>query len=141
MYKFCQCKNGTHKINANTNKKVDVNSDKVDLESDKNSFIVNCNSKKVYLASNPPPDAGQHEHDEDLQLIAKNNNNDDPNAKVKDEKDDKKKKPKKEEDDFESIWSIFGIKSQATGIKSTKHEQMLFIIFTQSILVLLAYFF
>lgn len=39
VYKFCQCKNGTHKINPNND------------QSGKSAFTVDCNIKKVYTQS------------------------------------------------------------------------------------------
>ena len=119
MYKFCQCKNGTHKISSSTNKQ-----DKDD------SFVVNCNSKKVYLSSNPPPNTEQHEHDEDIKVNTKN-----PIESInKHDTENKSKKPKKDEEVLDSIWSIFGIKN-SSGSASTnlKQQQITCMIFSQSI--------
>jgi len=86
IYKFCQCKNGTHKIISNSNE---------------NSFKVDCNMKKVYpLASTGGSDTKTEEGGHKKKS---------PQPK----KTDKPNVDKTEE--TKSIWSIFGINTSSAS--------------------------
>lgn len=93
VYKFCQCKNGTHKISSSNND-----------ASDKYSFTIDCNIKKVY-----PNSAMLKENDDSrVKTVTKI-----INKQKEHEKDDKKN----------TIWSIFDMNSSA--ITSPKSSSIL----------------
>lgn len=104
VYKFCQCKNGTHKINTNH----DLN--------DKYSFTVDCNTKTVTSPLGSLP----KETDDSVKPYTK------VTPKVTDNVDDKI--------DKNTIWSIFGINSSAAPSYTTSSSNyicmLILIVFT-----------
>ena len=103
IYKFCQCKNGTHKVFTSPD----------DEKSDKYSFVVDCNLKRVIFPSGDgriinPNDMG----------TTKNDNNDESDVSTKINGKTKNK----------TVWSIFGI-SSAPSVHSAPYSYVLCTLF------------
>ena len=102
IYKFCQCKNGTHKINSKTNATSD--------DEDSYSFTVNCNTKKVSQAN------GNMDKDEPALTVRL----DEEKKEIDKHLGDKKENDNTKTSNNDSIWSIFGINnSQPSGPKAS----------------------
>lgn len=95
IYKFCQCKNSTHKIASS-------NADASNSESN-NSQIIDCNLKRFQSPSSHPTDNSDY-HDV-LEQIKKTTK-----TKIDTNTQDEKKESdlNNENKNFTSIWSIFG---------------------------------
>jgi chitinase len=128
VYKFCQCKNGTHLINSNSNPNP--------KKSDADSYIVDCNIKKVYHASNPPPVSGNTDHETDLILKPPQENDENNETTKGNGKNAKKPSEHETVDDLDSIWSIFGLKPPKSSASISVEKQTICMIFSQLIIFL-----
>ncbi len=97
MYRYCQCKNGTKKIESH----------------DKYSFSIDCNNKK--FLSSTHSESGDDDHLDD-QSTNKKENDATHDIKTNHGQEDKEQHNKIND---KSIWSIFGINSSANSLNNT----------------------
>jgi hypothetical protein len=103
IYKFCQCKNGTHKINQNNNPLAE-------------SYTVDCNFKRIYSSANQPTDHSSDYNDIYEHITKK--------TKIKDENQNKIDTKQDSDNKYNSIWSIFGFNAAGGSIYNSIYQNL-----------------
>ena len=136
IYKFCQCKNGTHKIYSNN--AVSVQSVQ-NLQDNSYSFKVDCNRKRFFSSASKADDV------EDNTAATTSSRMPSTRKPLNPDQDTATKDGKANENSVENnnsnsnIWSIFGMNSFAPRLEQLTHVK-LFILLTVNYLALFHYF-
>ncbi len=120
IYKFCQCKNGTHKIYSNEAS----SSAAIMTSSDSYSFKVDCNRKRFFSSASQNKEDSSDDSATGIYPISTTKTSSTPPDLVGNKKDTVSNDMSEAGSTMNNIWSIFGMSSFANSLEQLTHVKL-----------------